>query len=131
MCLEHSAEPDSCLFRLGAHPSASRTARIVLEVNLKRWNLCHLLDDASLVTGELVANAAKLGSPFLLKLIRERAAVMIAVTDGSEELPIVIDRTEDDTAIDGRGMFLVDALSQKWGVEPNELGKTVWARIGS
>jgi hypothetical protein len=68
---------------------------------------------------------------FSVKLIRERAAVVIAVTDGSEEPPVVIDRTEDDTAVDGRGMFLVEALSQKWGIEPTEHGKTVWARIGS
>jgi anti-sigma regulatory factor (Ser/Thr protein kinase) len=131
MCIEGSAATDSSLLHLDAHPSASKAARSELERHLKDWKLSHLLDDASLVAGELVANAAKLGSPFSLKLTREPAAVIIAVTDGSDEPPIVIDRTEDDTAVDGRGMFLVQALSQKWGVEPTEHGKTVWARVGS
>lgn len=131
MCAEDGGATDSYLLHLGAHPSASKAARIVLERNLRDWNLSHLLDDASLVTGELVANAAKLGSPFSLRLTKKRAAVVIAVTDGSEKLPIVIDRTDDDAAVDGRGMFLVEALSQKWGVEPTARGKTVWARVGS
>jgi len=30
----------------------------------------------------------------------------------------------------GRGMFLVDALSKEWGVRPEaEGGKTVWAKL--
>ena len=38
----------------------------------------------------------------------------------------------DGTARTGRGLFMVEALSQAWGVEPlpDGGGKTVWASIG-
>ncbi|MGW1746456.1 ATP-binding protein [Streptomyces sp. NPDC002092] len=29
----------------------------------------------------------------------------------------------------GRGLFLVDALSESWGVRPRSTGKTVWAHL--
>ncbi len=33
---------------------------------------------------------------------------------------------EDPDALDGRGLALVDALSEQWGVEDRPLGKAVW-----
>ncbi|MGY5130405.1 ATP-binding protein [Streptomyces nigrescens] len=31
--------------------------------------------------------------------------------------------------VSGRGLFLVDALSENWGVRPRDPGKTVWAHL--
>jgi hypothetical protein len=35
----------------------------------------------------------------------------------------------DPMALGGRGLFLVDAYASIWGVLPQELGKSVWARV--
>ncbi|MFD5747910.1 ATP-binding protein [Streptomyces sp. NPDC127033] len=34
---------------------------------------------------------------------------------------------DDDTG--GRGLVIVDALCEKWGVRPRDPGKTVWAQL--
>ncbi len=46
------------------------------------------------------------------------------VQDGSRRLPR--QRHYGLTATTGRGLALVDALTQAWGAEPGAAGKTVW-----
>jgi hypothetical protein len=31
----------------------------------------------------------------------------------------------------GRGLYLIEAVSRRWGVEVTPDGKTVWAELGS
>ena len=53
--------------------------------------------------------------------------VQVAVIDLSRELPKVVEA--DDDWENGRGLLLVEALSQKWGTEPLNWGKRVWAEL--
>lgn len=115
---------------LPPHSIASRQAHKVLEWALSEWCVGgSCADDAHIVLGELVTNALMHSMDvFTLALNLQRDQILIEVWDCTDATPEV--RPPDSYAVNGRGMFLVDALSKEWGVRPEERGgKTVWAAI--
>lgn len=114
---------------LNPNTKAAPCARRALRDRLRQWDLTELLDDASVVTGELVANAARLGGAFRLLLIPEDGALVIEVSDSSPEEPEMRDAFGDADAEGGRGLFIVDALAADWGVRRDSRRKVVWARV--
>ena len=90
-------------------------------------------DDVALVTSELVTNAvaasrALKGGPWPVRfcLASDRTELLISVADMNPKPPMRADADAD--AIDGRGLMIVEALSQRWGWYPAEAtGKIVWA----
>ncbi len=86
-----------------------------------------------LLTGEVVANAVLHGPPrgeVRVGIHIHEHAVRVEVSDGSPRRPQV--QHPEPTAISGRGMALVEALSQSWGVlELGPRGKTVWFVVGT
>ncbi|MFE9765528.1 ATP-binding protein [Streptomyces sp. NPDC005808] len=54
-------------------------------------------------------------------------AVEVEVSDGSPHHPVVRPFDPDETS--GRGLLLVEALSDAWEVRDREFGKTVWVRV--
>lgn len=126
---DESGRSDS--LRLDPNPEASRHARRALEKNLADWGMIELLDDASIVTGELVANAAREGDAFTLDLTASDSTLMIEVTDRSKKDPVIKAEYGDCDAEEGRGLFLVDAIADDWGFRRTGERKTVWARVGA
>jgi anti-sigma regulatory factor (Ser/Thr protein kinase) len=118
---------------LGPTAQSARTARRFTRNTLKEWGLASLADDAEAIVGEFVANAVShatrssgSGQPLGLRLLRRTGEVMCAVLDPSDSAPVlkVPDRTEER----GRGLQMVDALSDVWGWSPvTGRGKAVWA----
>jgi len=53
--------------------------------------------------------------------------VEVAVTDDHPRA--ARSQNPDPDTPTGRGLLLVDALAEQWGQEPNDGGKTVWARL--
>ncbi|MFG2584921.1 ATP-binding protein [Streptomyces malaysiensis] len=53
--------------------------------------------------------------------------VGVEVSDPREGRPTLADPAPDDES--GRGLAIVDALAETWGVRERVVGKTVWARI--
>lgn len=110
-------------------------ARLALANKLIEWQMKELLDDASVITSELVTNAARLGKIFSLKLLRPTARTLrIEVEDSSPEIPKRRDPLEDLSREDpddngGRGLVLVEALSDEWGYDLLPAGKVVWAML--
>ena len=90
------------------------------------------LQDALLIVSELVTNAVLHGfPPGELSLEVGAGQIRVAVGDSSEALPIL--QAHDDDAHRGRGIALVDALADEWGVDTTSPGhKRVWfeLRIG-
>lgn len=124
--MEHD---DSYSLYLGAHEGANACARLSLARCLKDWGLYNALyDDAALVAAELVNNAIRLGRPFRTTFTRQPAAVLIQVTDHDPNPPVIGDPDNLESE-NGRGLILVQALSQSWGHTYNSVTKTVWARI--
>jgi serine/threonine-protein kinase RsbW len=110
-------------------------ARLALANKLTEWQMTELLDDASVITSELVTNAARLGKIFTLKLLRLTDGLLrIEVEDSSQEIPrrrdplADLDR-EDPDDNGGRGLVLVEALSDAWGYDLLPAGKVVWATL--
>jgi hypothetical protein len=121
---------------LGAGAQSGRTARKFTRNTLREWGLASLVDDAEAIVGEFVANAvshaarstmsAVAGPPLGLRLLRRTGEVMCAVLDPSDIAPVL--RMPDRNEEAGRGLQMVDALSDVWGWSPvTGRGKAVWA----
>jgi anti-sigma regulatory factor (Ser/Thr protein kinase) len=118
---------------VGPSAQSCRAARRFTRNTLKEWGLNSLADDAEAIVGEFVANAvshaaraAGPGQSFGLRLLRRTGEVMCAVLDPSDNAPVL--RVPDRTEEAGRGLQLVDALSDVWGWSPvTGRGKAVWA----
>ncbi|MBD0692506.1 hypothetical protein BG452_02065 [Streptomyces sp. CBMA123] len=88
-----------------------------------------LIADAQLAMVELIANAWCHGdtpSPGVVILIRD-STLRVGVSDRSSALPSRC--SLDPLSESGRGLHLVEGLTHRWGVEPHELGKTVWFEL--
>ena len=80
-----------------------------------------------MVVTELVANAvdhARTSRPVTIGL--DGRGLLVTVRDGCAD-GAPRSRPVDPTAPRGRGLQMVDALAESWGVTPHPDGKTVWA----
>lgn len=84
-------------------------------------------DDVLLCVSELATNALLHGVPpgrqFMLFLRYDGRELRVAVHDSGGGFPRLVEESEGEG---GRGLLLVSALSDKWGVGERELGKVVW-----
>jgi anti-sigma regulatory factor (Ser/Thr protein kinase) len=85
-----------------------------------------LVDDALLLTSELVTNSVLYGGPPLVIAVDcDGEQLQVRVRDGSPAVPTPQAATDSDE--NGRGLALVAALSDDWGVAPDpDDGKYVW-----
>jgi anti-sigma regulatory factor (Ser/Thr protein kinase) len=133
-----------------ASAAAPGFARTLIERRLNKWGYSRILDDALLVTAEMVTNAANAtpGKEITLLCRWEEHSVLVEVWDSSPEPPVpapVIELTVDDLDLSeadfdtngGRGLHIIQALATDWGhrfdpIDPTtgrSPGKCVWARI--
>jgi anti-sigma regulatory factor (Ser/Thr protein kinase) len=83
------------------------------------------LDVIELLTSELVTNAVLHARTSVGVSVEVHAGmVRVAVRDGSLAPPVL--RRYDRAAITGRGLQLLDALADRWGVDEAKAGKQVW-----
>ena len=97
----------------------------------RQANLLHppMLDDALILTSELVTNAIRHGRPAVTLAIQlEPSALTVVVTDTGPERPPLVPSTPHPDSPTGRGLVIVDALATRWGVtpQPGSPGKAVW-----
>ena len=115
------------------HPTAVADARRHTRAVLTGWGLRSKADDAEMIVSELVTNALTASTAdwtITLRLFSGTDSLLILVWDQSGELPE--QRDPDDDEIGGRGLIVVEALSDAWGaVQGARGGKVVWARIGT
>ncbi|WP_426363626.1 ATP-binding protein [Streptomyces sp. E-08] len=111
-------------FTVGEH-SAGHMRRI-LRMFLTRWGLGHLADPAALALTELVANVVRHvpDRRCHVLMLREPEGLRVEVTDGVPGG--LIAKAADPLAERGRGLVLVEAVTDRWGVEERADGKTVW-----
>ncbi|MEV6007735.1 ATP-binding protein [Streptomyces sp. NPDC051976] len=125
--------------RLSATRCGARLARHVALRQLAAWGVplgTDLAEAVATVVAELAANAVTHGRvpgrDFELRLALDARVVRIEVSDARAERrpPAPADIAPPaDVAETGRGLLLVQALTQAWGVTPRDVGKTVWAEI--
>lgn len=111
------------------HPSPVSAARRFVDTALDQWNLQDVVFDAQLVASELVTNAMRhAGGAVELLLVCRGPHIACAVSDDSDNPPVTTSPEYYDEF--GRGLQLIQALTQCWGWLPlQERGKLVWAAL--
>ncbi|MFE4414381.1 ATP-binding protein [Streptomyces sp. NPDC056821] len=126
--LEVYGNPTESEVALPSRPESAATARRLAQVViLRQWGLSpKLAEDTVLLVSELVGNAVRHTGArvFGLRMRRRRGWLRVEVRDPSRGLPCLMPVQELD--ISGRGLFLVDKLSDRWGVDLLPRGKTTW-----
>ena len=111
-----------------AVPEAVAAARHLVRDALETWGEDHLVPDGTLIVSELATNAILHGgSPFRASIARSADVVRIAVEDAGPGLPR--GRSAPQDAMDGRGIAIVQELSQGWGCDRSDGGKVFWAEL--
>lgn len=92
----------------------------------------HVLDDALLLTSELVTNSVRHGGPPISVVIDcHETCLRVSVSDGSAVVPRPRQAGADDE--DSRGLALVDLLAYRWGVDEvhhrRSDGKAIWFEL--
>ena len=120
---------DACV-DLEARPEAVGDVRRFVRETLARWELNELVDDAVLVTSELVTNAVlHARTEVRVRLSCETApSLRIDVQDGNDRGPVHADGLQWATS--GRGLMVVAALCSEWGTAQADDGKIVWGQLG-
>ncbi|MFC5804862.1 ATP-binding protein [Streptomyces formicae] len=126
--LELFGNPTDEEVRLPSRPESAATARrLTQSVVLRQWALSpQIAEHATLLVSELVGNAVRHTGArvFGLRMLRRRGWIRVEVRDPSRGLPCLMPVHDLDTS--GRGLFLVDKLSDRWGVDLLPRGKTTW-----
>jgi GAF domain-containing protein/anti-sigma regulatory factor (Ser/Thr protein kinase) len=102
-------------------------ARSFLSAHLAGHCEPDVVDTAILLVSELVTNAVRYGSDPIELDVRcapSSGTLRITVSDANPAPPLMRAALPDDTG--GRGLHLLDMLSESWGHEPHGAGKTVW-----
>ncbi|QXE36451.1 ATP-binding protein [Streptomyces sp. GMY02] len=123
------------VLRWSRHPSCVGLARVELRKALVSWGLTSLEDSAALVLAELLTNAGRhahvsLGQAIETCYVPMTCGLRIEVHDPSAVQPEL--RSADVDACGGRGLVLVAALADAWGVgerDGGRPGKVVWAEL--
>lgn len=116
---------------LPREPESAAAARRLVRTALAAWSLEEHIDDAMVVITELVSNAVDHGRLASIRVVVTRPAehwVRLGVVDRSRAIPMMrIDSNGDQ--IRGRGLVLVDSLTERWGTDLHQWGKQVWGEL--
>ncbi|MFF5708133.1 ATP-binding protein [Streptomyces sp. NPDC012756] len=110
---------------------SAEAARRLVRTALTVWGLDSLAADATLVITELVSNAVDHGRLPSIRVIVSRPSangVRVGVVDRSRTVPTPRADSDGDR-LRGRGLVLVEALTEEWGTELYRWGKQVWAEL--
>ncbi|WP_329014633.1 ATP-binding protein [Streptomyces sp. NBC_01601] len=117
---------------LSSTPRGARLARLLAAEQVRSWGLPW--EEAAQIVAELAVNAATHGRlpgrSFRLTLHAVHGTLRIEVTDTRGDRPPVCREpgAEDEG---GRGLLLVAALADRWGVSEDRFPrKIVWAELG-
>lgn len=130
--IAHRAEAEESVYRadfaMGEH--SARHLRRILRLYLTGWGMADLADAAELALTELIANVVRhvpgrRCQTFVFRL-PDGEGVRVEVADDCPKIPVVVEGDVLDEG--GRGLLLVDAVADKWGVEARRDGggKAVW-----
>ncbi|MEU6540536.1 ATP-binding protein [Streptomyces sp. NPDC047000] len=105
-------------------------ARVFVSEALGRWGRTGRIEDVLLCVSELTTNSVVHGAPpgrrILVRVERHPALMRVEVHDGGSRMPVR--REPQDGVEGGRGLPLVSAVADHWGVSERQgSGKCVWA----
>ncbi|BEP13372.1 hypothetical protein acdb102_16830 [Acidothermaceae bacterium B102] len=123
------SETPAATLDLPATTEAPRLGREFVHFALCAAHHATVRDDAELLVSELVTNAVLHGlPPITLRVDCDTLELIVEVSDEAAG-PALAPRDVTLEGESGRGLALVDILSDAWGVEPLDQGKVVWFRL--
>ena len=122
---------DEARTHLSSHPTSAAAARRFVGNVLVEWAWADGSRDAVLLcTDELVTNAIlHVASEIDVVVRRDDMLLRVEVHDRSTRPPLR--RIHPIDADSGRGLELVEALSERWGVDAEDGGKAVWFELSA
>ncbi|MGZ2356370.1 SpoIIE family protein phosphatase [Streptomyces sp. 372A] len=110
------------------------TARAFVRDTLQGWGYTDVVDDAVVLTSELVTNAViHAGTAADVLCLRTEDGVRVEIADHYPEREIPLRTTGLDLGSldseNGRGLLLCAALASRWGVEYSPTRKHVWFQL--
>ncbi|MER5766471.1 SpoIIE family protein phosphatase [Streptomyces sp. NPDC001985] len=110
------------------------TARAFVRDTLQGWGYSEVVDDAVVLTSELVTNAViHAGTSADVLCLRAADSVRVEVGDRYPEREVPLQAAgQSFAALDsenGRGLLLCSALASRWGVEYTPTHKQVWFQL--
>ncbi|HSE54732.1 MAG TPA: SpoIIE family protein phosphatase [Nocardioidaceae bacterium] len=129
--VESRAPGGAVTHQFASFDAAVSDARRLVAEHLANYRLPgQVVDDAVLVTSELVTNAMLHGTaPIDLRVHADQSRVMLEVQDRANFQPRKIRPTPEDEH--GRGLQIVAALCQRWGTRMTQDGKAVWCILST
>ncbi len=115
-----------------ADPASAGQARRFVDATLRSWSCDGLLDVATLLVSELVANSVLHAGTTIRVVIRlTDTRVRVEVHDRSARLPAR--KHYSMLSATGRGLMMVERMAEDWGVIPggDGDGKAVWFELDS
>lgn len=129
-CLNDDVGGSSDTLTLDAAFESSGRARRHAAQFVAREHLTGATETLNIIVGELVANAVMHSTaPIALDLSYRAGTVRVEVTDGRSDLGAVHFREVDKPTVGGRGLRILAALADEWGIVANATGKAVWAKF--
>jgi anti-sigma regulatory factor (Ser/Thr protein kinase) len=116
--------------RLPSGADAARAARRLVEEELGEVLDAQRMADARLLVSEVVTNAIRHGDgdgPVTMTIGVAGGAVRVEVRDPGDGF-VPPPAQPDPQLPGGRGLMLVDMLSERWGVDPGD-GTCVWFEL--
>ncbi|GAA2487169.1 SpoIIE family protein phosphatase [Streptomyces gobitricini] len=110
------------------------TARAFVRDTLQGWGYTDVVDDAVVLTSELVTNAViHAGTAADVLCLRTENGVRVEVADRYPEREVPLQGTSrsltNPDSENGRGLLLCAALASRWGVEYSPTRKQVWFQL--
>jgi anti-sigma regulatory factor (Ser/Thr protein kinase) len=118
---------------LNPQPAAAGQARRLTRQTLAHWGMADLTDDAETIATEIVTNAVPPGTAGLSIVYAIHAAppgLRIYTWDIGPGHPVPANPGPD--AVSGRGLTIINALTERWGWWPTPSGgKVVYATLAA
>ncbi|MGW6903299.1 SpoIIE family protein phosphatase [Streptomyces sp. NPDC054940] len=112
-------------------PEALTAARHMIRAAVRAWGAADRADEIELVADELITNALMHTEGSAVVTLRvltgSERRLRVEVEDSSSALPRR--REAGESGVSGRGLLLVDLLTDVWGVEARGGGKAVWCEF--
>ncbi|MEU1551892.1 ATP-binding protein [Streptomyces scabiei] len=119
-----------------AEPEGVASLRRIMRLHLGLWGLHEVISAAQLCVSELVSNVINhvgVGTPTTLAVSMNGTCLRIEVHDPDpRSMPTLIEGSDLETEREsGRGMALISAVADRWGVQPHADHKVTWCEIAT
>ena len=110
--------------------SSARRGRLVVRSEVAQWDTGvdnDQLDVLELLTSELITNCLlHAATPELEVTARHhQEGIRVSVSDWDSQRPLLL-HDEHPAVLGGRGLILVHAFADDWGVDEYRMGKAIW-----